>query len=143
MKIYEAKITYNVKSEKPALKLDDPYSIANLMRETFEKNPMQESVWVILLNHQHICLGKIMIGLGSVCSCVASIKDILKPAILASASNIVICHNHPSGETGPSQADINLTTKLKKACELVEINLVDHIIVGDGYYSFCDSGLLS
>ena len=71
------------------------------------------------------------------------IKIILKEAIEKTASGIIVCHNHPSGNMKPSQSDIKLTNKLKEACKLVDIPLLDHVIVSfSSYYSFADEGLL-
>ncbi|HRC16227.1 MAG TPA: JAB domain-containing protein, partial [Bacteroidia bacterium] len=56
---------------------------------------------------------------------------------------IILCHNHPSGNPKPSQADVNLTSKLSQAGKLLEINILDHVIIaGDDYYSFADEGQL-
>ncbi len=68
-------------------------------------------------------------------------KEVLKGALLANAVGIIVAHNHPSGEAKPSAEDKELTKRLKEACNLVGINLVDHIIVGNGKYtSFMDRG---
>jgi DNA repair protein RadC len=59
------------------------------------------------------------------------------------ATSMVLCHNHPSGNLRPSRADEELTTKLKSAAQLMDINVVDHLIVSDeGYYSFADEGMI-
>jgi DNA repair protein RadC len=75
---------------------------------------------------------------------------VFRPAILQSASAIVCVHNHPSGDPSPSQADIRATRQLREASNTVQIDLLDHIIMGNreddpnaqGYYSFAESGLL-
>ena len=63
-------------------------------------------------------------------------------ALLKNAAAIIIGHNHPSGQTRPSKDDQEITGKIKRACELVDIPLLDHVIVGDGYFSFADQNIL-
>lgn len=64
-------------------------------------------------------------------------------ALLIGASNIILCHNHPSADFTPSKADLSITKKLIKAGELLDVMLADHIIIGrDGYYSFKENNLL-
>ena len=80
---------------------------------------------------------------GGVAGTVADIKIILKAAIEKLASQLIVAHNHPSGNIRPSNADMDMTQKLKTACQLVDITLHDHLIIGDNtYYSFLDNGYL-
>src|SRR5215471_3715346 len=68
---------------------------------------------------------------------------VFKPAILSNASSVILSHNHPSGDPHPSQEDRALTVRLRQAGKLLGVEVLDHIIVGDGrYYSFADEGLL-
>ncbi|RLD50070.1 MAG: hypothetical protein DRI94_09610, partial [Bacteroidetes bacterium] len=83
------------------------------------------------------------ISAGGVSGTVTDIKIILKAAIEKTASGIIVCHNHPSGNIKPSSEDINLTKKLKSACELVDISFLDHVIVSyNHFYSFADEGVV-
>jgi len=71
-------------------------------------------------------------------------QEILKPAILSNSAGIILSHNHPSGDPSPSQEDIRLTEGLSKACEILGIKLLDHVIIGElGSYSFKSAGRLS
>ncbi len=81
-----------------------------------------------------------IIGKGDKGTCIASIPEILKAAIIANASHLFIGHNHPSGNCEPSKADVRFTIKMRKAGNLLGIDLTDHIIVSDGdhYYSFLE-----
>jgi len=83
-------------------------------------------------------------GRGSNCSTVVDIKLIFAVALAISACSIIVSHNHPSGNMRPSSADLDLTKKIKKAGEFLEIKLLDHLIVSesDSYYSFLDEGLI-
>ena len=80
---------------------------------------------------------------GSINSCEISMNQLLRFAISQHATSIVIAHNHPFGSAQPSSADLRLTQQIKKACEMVEINLVDHCIISpDGTFSFAEQHLL-
>jgi DNA repair protein RadC len=88
------------------------------------------------------------IASGSINECVAHPREIFRPAIIHSAYALVVVHNHPSGDPQPSGADRRLTSSLREAASLLQINLIDHMILGssDGgrlpYFSFRDAGLL-
>jgi len=70
-------------------------------------------------------------------------KIIFKKALDAQASSIILCHNHPSGNLKPSQADISITRKLVESGEMIEIKVLDHLIIStDGYFSFLDEGMI-
>lgn len=83
------------------------------------------------------------ISQGGLSGTVADVKVIFAIALKACASGIVLSHNHPSGETEPSEDDIKLTHKLFEAGELLDIKILDHLIISsDGYYSFKDEGII-
>lgn len=105
-------------------------SMENLDREHFV---------VIHLDVRNQVVGVEETSIGSTASAPVYPKEVLKGALLANAVGIIVAHNHPSGEVEPSAEDRLLTSKLKEACELVGINLIDHIIVGhERYISFAD-----
>lgn len=81
-----------------------------------------------------ICIDTVSIG--TLNSSQVHPREVLKTALLSSANSIIMLHNHPSGETNPSTQDIYITKKLKHACDLMGIGLLDHIIIGDDFYSF-------
>ena len=84
-----------------------------------------------------------IISRGGLTGTVADPRIILKIALEQEATSIVLCHNHPSGNLRPSRADEELTQKIKIAAKYLDISVMDHLIVSEeGYYSFCDSGLL-
>lgn len=102
-----------------------------------------EEFWVVYLNRANRVIRKQQISLGGVAGTIADPKIILKTAIEELASGIVLAHNHPSGNLSPSQADIDLTKKIKEAGKLLEIQVLDHVIFGlSKYYSFADEGIL-
>ena len=83
-----------------------------------------------------------LVGMGSINYCPVSIPEIFKAALLSNAANILLFHNHPSGDANPSQEDMQLTKKVVEAGKLLGIPLLDHIILGeaDNFYSFRKSG---
>tara|TARA_B100001778_G_C18563491_1_gene618905 strand:+ start:295 stop:981 length:687 start_codon:yes stop_codon:yes gene_type:complete len=98
-----------------------------------------EEFWVFYLNRANVVLRKEKISSGGVTGTVVDNKIILKKALLNLASSIILVHNHPSGNLNPSIQDKKVTKKMKLACELLEINLLDHLIIaGNSYYSFAD-----
>ncbi len=102
-----------------------------------------EQFWVVLLNRSNRVISKRPISLGGVSGTVVDPKVIFKCALEDLASGIILIHNHPSGNLKASQADIRLTEKVKKAGQLLEIPVLDHLIYSDdGYLSFADEGIL-
>lgn len=102
-----------------------------------------EEFHVIYLSNSNKILHKEARSSGGITGTIADIRLILKGALLQGAVGIIICHNHPSGNTKPSQADINLTKKVKEAAEIMDIKLLDHVIItADKHYSFADEGML-
>lgn len=103
----------------------------------------REIFMVLYLNNANKIIHSAVISEGGLTGTVADPRVILKKAIEHDATRLVLCHNHPSGNTNPSRADQELTQKIKEAARLLDISLLDHIIVSDeGYFSFADSGLL-
>ena len=104
---------------------------------------MYEEVKILLLNRANKVLGIYALSKGGLSSSVVDIRIILSIALKALASSIILIHNHPSGNLKPSKSDIDITRKLKSACELLDIVLLDHLIVTKGdYFSFADNGLI-
>jgi DNA repair protein RadC len=85
-----------------------------------------------------LCQDVVSIGTGN--SSLVSAKEVMKTALLSSAEALILVHNHPSGDTKPSQEDIQVTKKISKAAELFSIRVLDHIVIGDNYYSFAENG---
>lgn len=104
----------------------------------------REAMHALYLNRANRVLGSYLIGLGGVSGVVADPKMIFQAALKCNASGIILAHNHPSGNRTPSQADIDLTKKIKDGAKLLELSLLDHIIMmpDDSYFSFADEGFL-
>ncbi|MDX2079344.1 MAG: DNA repair protein RadC [Terrimicrobiaceae bacterium] len=107
-----------------------------------------ESLRVLLLDTKLRLIRVEEVASGSINECIAHPREIFRPALIYSAYAVVVIHNHPSGDCQPSQADRRLTSSLREAASLLQIQLIDHIIMGsaDGgrlpYFSFRDAGLL-
>ncbi len=102
-----------------------------------------EEFYVILLNRGNKVLSVEQISSGGLSGTVADGKIIYRKALLKESSALILAHNHPSGNLRPSQADLNLTKKLKEFGEMVGFQVLDHLIISDnGYLSFADEGLI-
>ena len=102
-----------------------------------------EEFHVIYLNRKNKLIGHDLISVGGLSGTVTDVRIIFKKAITMLASGIIIAHNHPSGNTNPSDSDIRITQKIKEAGYLLDIQLLDHLIITDStYYSFADNGNL-
>lgn len=104
----------------------------------------KETFNVLLLNNANKIIGYTTVAEGGLTSTIVDVRTILQTALISHATSIILSHNHPSGNVRPSHHDDNLTKKIKSACELTDIRVLDHIIVTpeDSYYSFCDEGRL-
>lgn len=102
-----------------------------------------EEFWVLLLNQAAKVIDKVRISRGGIDQTTADVRSILREALLQRATQIALVHNHPSGNTRPSNDDLRLTQQARQAAQTMNIRLLDHVIVTDGsYYSFCDEGQL-
>ena len=100
-----------------------------------------EEFWVLLMNQHYRLIKKVRISHGGITETAVDIRIIFREAVLANATILAVCHNHPSGNLTPSRADEELTKSIQRACELMRIHFMDHVIVTDGqYYSFHELG---
>ena len=100
-----------------------------------------EEFWVLLLNQHYRLIKKVRISHGGITETAVDIRIIIREAVLANATILAVCHNHPSGSLSPSRADDELTKTIQRACELMRIFFMDHVIVTNGqYYSYHELG---
>ena len=100
-----------------------------------------EEFWVLLLNQHYRLIKKVRISHGGITETAVDIRIIIREAVLVNATILAVCHNHPSGSLNPSRADDDLTKTIQKACEIMRIHFMDHVIVTDGqYYSYHELG---
>lgn len=133
--------------------IKDSRDIAELCRQTIDEDIMdwRETFVVIALTRANrVCgietkraLGFFRASMGGITGTVADPRLILQFALMANACSLILCHNHPSGNLRPSNADEKLTAKIKAAAENFDIKILDHVIVSsEGYFSFADEGIL-
>ena len=104
---------------------------------------LHEETWVLFLNRGNKVMEKKKVSAGGVTVSVIDIKMILKEAVDHLASGIILGHNHPSGSPLPSDSDKIITQKLKEACYVFDISLLDHLVIaGNEYFSFSDEKLI-
>lgn len=124
--------------ERP--KLDTATKIYNEMHPQMQDLDVEE-FWVLLLNQNHRLIKKVRVSHGGITETAVDIRIIIREAVLANATILAVCHNHPSGNLTPSNADDDLTRSIKHACELMRIHFMDHVIITDGqYYSYHELG---
>lgn len=102
-----------------------------------------EEFWILFLNRSNRVINRMKLSQGGISGTVTDVRIVMKKAIEYLASGIIVCHNHPSGNLNPSESDSKITLKIKEAGNLMDIQLLDHLIISDkDYYSFADNGLL-
>lgn len=125
-----------------SFKITNPSDVALLLMEEM-RFLKQEFLKVIMLNTKNYVIKVKDVFIGSLNSSIVHPREIYCEAIKNSSSSIIICHNHPSGDPLPSSEDINVTNRLKECSKLIGIELLDHIIIGDGVYiSLKEKGIL-
>jgi len=130
----------SVLNEKPLVK-DSKTAFILFQKELGDLN--YENFCVLLLNRANKVLKTVRISDGGITGTVVDQRKVFKVALDNNATSIILGHNHPSGQLTPSDADIQLTKKMKAAGETLDLPVLDHIIVGDGnYYSFADEGIM-
>lgn len=143
MRVSEIRVSYFNKN-KDVVKVncsEDAYKIG-LSHWNLDTIELQEETKVLLLNRSNTVTGIYELSKGGITGCVVDIKLILSVALKAVASSIIIIHNHPSGNLKPSEADKSLTERLNKACQVIDLVLLDHLIITkDSYLSFKNDGL--
>lgn len=114
-----------------------PYDLVPLLKEFYRTNNDRENFVVIALNSNHEVISLRTVSVGTINKTVIHSREVFRFAILENAESIIISHNHPSGNVAPSDDDDVFTTeKLRKASKIIGIPILDHIIIGNGYYSF-------
>ena len=114
--------------------------IYNHMRPVMQDLDVEE-FWVLLMNQHYRLIKKVRISHGGITETAVDIRIIMREAVLANTTILAVCHNHPSGNLTPSRADDELTKGIMRACEVMKIHFLDHVIVTDGqYYSYHETG---
>ena len=145
--VSEVKLSYKSKvkaSERP--KVLNSKASFDILLKSFDHDTIElrETMKMLLLNRANKVLGVMDVSNGGTAGTVIDVKLIMQCALLSNASSIILCHNHPSGNLTPSTEDNNMTRKIKNACDIMSINLLDHIIITseEKYYSYADEGMI-
>jgi DNA repair protein RadC len=144
--VAEVELVYKSKvkpSERPLIKSSK--ECYDLLLQTWDENKIEfvEQFKVILMNRANRVLGIYEMSTVGVSGTVVDSKLVFMAALKTNACNLILTHNHPSGNLRPSRADEELTSKIKAAGKFLDIQVSDHIIVSkEGYFSFADEGLL-
>jgi DNA repair protein RadC len=127
-------------SQSPKDKVASSQDVAALFRHRLA-DLTHEEFWLLLLNRANQVITRCQLSKGGVTGTVVDPKMVFRMAVDHLATGIILCHNHPSGNNKPSEADLRLTKKLQDAGALLDIVILDHIIIaGSGFYSFADEG---
>lgn len=146
LKVSEVEVVYKTQiksSLRPTV--SQSKEVYALLKRNWDDTKIElvEQFKILLLNRANKVLGICELSTGGISGTVADPKIIFIAALKSAASNIILAHNHPSGNLKPSKADIDLTRKIKEAGQLLEITVLDHIIISsESYYSLADEGLM-
>ncbi len=125
-----------------SLQIKSSRDVADIFQPLLSDLPHEE-FWILFLNRSNRVIARMRISQGGISGTVTDVRLIMKKAVEHLASGIIVCHNHPSGNLNPSEADSKITKKIKEAGEIMDIQLLDHLIISEkDYYSFADNGLI-
>ncbi|MEG0772343.1 DNA repair protein RadC [Clostridium sp.] len=116
------------------IKITEPQNVAEYIMEDM-RHLKKEYLKIIMLNTKNIVIKVTDVSMGSLNSSIVHPREVFVEAIKCSSASIIICHNHPSGDPTPSKEDINITSRLKECGKLLGIEVLDHIIIGNGTYT--------
>ncbi|WP_282081250.1 JAB domain-containing protein [Aquimarina algiphila] len=146
-KVNEIQISYKERVPSPFWKkINSSQDASDLLYQHWNKNTIevQESFKIVLLNNSNKVKGIYQLSQGGITGTLIDLRILFAVVLKTLSVAIILTHNHPSGKLKPSDADINLTSKIKKAAELFDVKVLDHLIIvpnGD-YYSFADNSIL-
>lgn len=130
-------------SQRP--KINESKDAYEVLKQSWDSSKLElvEQFKAMFTNRANKVLGIYEVSTGGIAGTVADPRLIFVGALKVGASGVILSHNHPSGNLKPSQADIDLTKKIKDAGRFLEIQLLDHVIItSEGYFSFADEGVL-
>lgn len=143
--VAEIKVSYST-IQTPKIKIPSVNKAYEVLLGLWDADTieLQEEFKILLLNRSNEVLGIYPLSKGGITGTVVDVRLIFAVALKCSATGIILCHNHPSGNLNPSDNDISLTRSIRKCSEFLQINLIDHLIISKlGFYSFSNEGKLS
>lgn len=118
-------------------------AIVECMNAVFDaKSETEEHVWLLCFDYRLNLKGIFEVSHGTQNISLCSPREIFMKALALNACSIVLVHNHPTGDASPSQQDCDVTEKVKQAGQVLDIKLLDHIVIGDWYFSYAENGRL-
>ena len=124
--------------------VDNPQRAAAYWRANIQTAPWydeaKEALVVLILNTRRRIMGHNLVSLGGLDTCFVHPREVFRPVIVAAGSAIIMIHNHPSGDSTPSEADVKMTRDIIRAGQLLRIEVIDHIIVGKEHHSLRSLG---
>ena len=143
-KLREVTAVYKTKDDINNVKIGSSRDVNDYIRQVYPVDiNIREAMVVLLLNNSNRTLGYSIASIGGLTGTLVDVRLVLRDALLTQSTGLILIHNHPSGTLKPSQSDINITNKVKKAAELMDIKVLDHIILTeDNYFSFADEGMI-
>jgi len=140
--VLELKTELAVREPATQTRLATPAEVAELLRDMAEL--AQESFVTLSLNARNRLIARHLVSLGTVSSTLVHPREVFRPAIRDGAKSVIVAHNHPSGDPSPSADDVAITRRLVEAGRMLEIELLDHVIIGSGEpFSLRESGLVA
>lgn len=129
----------------PGQALPSPTQVSRAVTENVQTLPdtLQDTLKSLLLDTKNRVLAVKTVSIGDLSSSIVHPREVYKDAVVASAASLIIAHNHPSGDPNPSGEDVSITKRLIQAGEIMGIDLLDHIVIGDGIFvSLKERGLI-
>ena len=142
--ISEIKVSYSPKVKNiDREQISSSQHVYNLVKTDWEEINIRETMKVLFLNRGNKVIGIYELSKGGITGTVVDIRLLFAAALKSLTCNIILIHNHPSGNLKPSEADIRITNKIKDAGKLLDIQILDHLIITeDEYFSFSDQGII-
>lgn len=126
----------------PIDSLRSPRAVTEILNNVFRLNKQaEEYVYMIALNTKCKPLGIFEISHGAANQSICNPREIFIKALLCGATGIILAHNHPSGDTTPSKDDMVVYERIKEAGKIIGVDLLDNLVIGDGYFSFKENGI--
>lgn len=127
--------------DKKIISPENAYLIAKLILRMHEDT--EEYMYMLCMNNKNVVTGVLQISHGNVNSAIVGTREVFQKALLANAVNIILMHNHPSGDPTPSKEDIQITDRLSEAGKILGVTLMDHLVIGrDGFVSLRERGAI-
>ncbi len=135
---------YKIEKDIPNVKITQSSIVNDYIRKVYPVDINEREAMVVLyLNNSNRTLGFSIASIGGLTSTIIDVRLVLKDALLSNATGLILIHNHPSGTLKASNQDMSITKKVKKAAEVMDIKLLDHLILTEeNYFSFADDGII-